>query len=308
MSKSLHQTLMPRTAVMILLGLFAAPFVTQASPLAVTDDTGKAISFTRQPVRIVSLSPGATELLFAAGAGSQVVGTVIGADAPEAAKKIERLGDVNALKYERLQALKPDVIVIWRDMTHELVLESLQKLRLPIYQVSLRNFDEMPASIRRLGRLAGTSSTAETAARQLEERVAALPKRPAPKAISDAPAVFFMMWDVPLYTVGSRHLMNDAMRRCSVRNIFDDIDFPAPIVEFEEIKKRNPDVILMGAPPITSRDWRERWSRFPAVTAVATRQMIHFADIRLTRMGPTAIDAVPALCEQLKPMRKGAPR
>lgn len=285
-----------------------APSTFAQSAVSVVDDTGKTISLRAKAPRIVSLSPGATELLFAAGAGSRVVGTVVGADAPEAAKKIERLGDVNALKYERLQALKPDVIVIWQDMTHELVLESLQKLRLPIYQVSLRRFDNMPDSIRRLGHLAGTSAAAESAARQLEARIAALPKRPASKTTANAPAVFFMMWDVPLYTVGSRHLMNDAIVRCGGRNIFDDIDFPAPIVEFEEIKKRNPDVILMGAPPITSRDWRERWSQFPAVQAVAMRQMTHFADIRLTRMGPTAIDAVPALCEQLKPMRKGALR
>lgn len=289
-------------------GLIATAGFAQTPAITITDDAGKTISLAQKPVRIVSLSPGATELLFAAGAGDRIVGTVIGADAPEAAKKIERLGDANALKYERLKALKPQVIVVWRDMTHELVLESLQKLRLPIYQVSLRNFDDMPGSIRRLGQLAGTETAAETAARQVEARIASLPKRPDTKATASNPALFFMMWDVPLYTVGSRHLMNDAILRCGARNIFDDIDFPAPIVEFEEIKKRNPDVILMGAPPITSRDWRERWSQFPAVKAVAARQVINFVDVRLTRMGPTAIDAVPALCEQLKPMRKGAPR
>ena len=299
---------LPLRWMTLAIGLIATTGLAQTPAITITDDAGKTISLAQKPVRIVSLSPGATELLFAAGAGDRIVGTVIGADAPEAAKKIERLGDANALKYERLKALKPQVIVVWRDMTHELVLESLQKLRLPIYQVSLRNFDDMPGSIRRLGQLAGTETAAETAARQVEARIASLPKRPDAKATASNPALFFMMWDVPLYTVGSRHLMNDAILRCGTRNIFDDIDFPAPIVEFEEIKKRNPDVILMGAPPITSRDWRERWSQFPAVKAVAARQVINFVDVRLTRMGPTAIDAVPALCEQLKPMRKGAPR
>ena len=294
--------------VMLAIALIATAGFAQTPAITITDDAGKTISLSQKPVRLVSLSPGATELLFAAGAGDRIVGTVIGADAPDAAKKIERLGDANALKYERLKALKPQVIVVWRDMTHELVLESLQKLRLPIYQVSLRNFDDMPGSIRRLGQLTGTETAAETAARQVEARIASLPKRPDAKSTATNPALFFMMWDVPLYTVGSRHLMNDAILRCGARNIFDDIDFPAPIVEFEEIKKRNPDVILMGAPPITSRDWRERWSQFPAVKAVAARQLINFVDVRLTRMGPTAIDAVPALCEQLKPMRKGAPR
>jgi len=294
--------------MMLAIALIATAGFAQTPAITITDDAGKTISLSQKPARIVSLSPGATELLFAAGAGDRIVGTVIGADAPDAAKKIVRLGDANALKYERLKALKPQVIVVWRDMTHELVLESLQKLRLPIYQVSLRNFDDMPGSIRRLGQLAGTETAAESAARQVEARIASLPKRPDAKVAATNPALFFMMWDVPLYTVGSRHLMNDAILRCGARNIFDDIDFPAPIVEFEEIKKRNPDVILMGAPPITSRDWRERWSQFPAVKAVAARQVINFVDVRLTRMGPTAIDAVPAICEQLKPMRKGAPR
>lgn len=299
---------LPLRWMTLAIGLIATTGLAQTPAITITDDAGKTISLAQKPVRIVSLSPGATELLFAAGAGDRIVGTVIGADAPDAAKKIERLGDANALKYERLKALNPQVIVVWRDMTHELVLESLQKLRLPIYQVSLRNFDDMPGSIRRLGQLAGTETAAEIAARQVEARIASLPKRPDAKATASNPALFFMMWDVPLYTVGSRHLMNDAILRCGARNIFDDIDFPAPIVEFEEIKKRNPDVILMGAPPITSRDWRERWSQFPAVKAVAARQVINFVDVRLTRMGPTAIDVVPALCEQLKPMRKGAPR
>ena len=107
----------------LVVGLIATAGFAQTPAITITDDVGKTISLAKKPVRIVSLSPGATELLFAAGAGDRVVGTVIGADAPEAAKKIERLGDANALKYERLKALKPDMIVIWRDMTHELVLD-----------------------------------------------------------------------------------------------------------------------------------------------------------------------------------------
>lgn len=300
-----HKSSVPPVVLLTVLAFAGMSLSTPslAAPLRVTDDTGAVLTFQRPVTRIVSLAPGATEMLFSAGAGQKIVATVTGADAPEAAKRIERIGDANALVYPRLQALKPDVIVAWKDLTNELVIESLQKLKLPIYYVSVRTMGDIPRSVERLAVLAGTSAAAATAVRELDARVAKLPKVPSTPAPLGKPAsigVFYMMLDSPLYTVGSRHVMSDAIARCGGRNIYADIDFPAPIVEFEDIKKRNPDVILMEAQPITARDWRERWSRFPSVKAVANRQLLPFVDTRLNRMGPSAIDAVEGLCKLLR--------
>jgi ABC-type Fe3+-hydroxamate transport system substrate-binding protein len=108
-----------------------------------------------------------------------------------------------------------------------------------------------------------------------------------------------MLWAEPLYTVGGRHIIGDAIARCGGRNIFEDIDFPAPIVEIEAVVKRDPEVMLLSAPPITARDWRERWRRFTTIRAVQTGQLLTFSDPRLDRMGPSAIDAVEGLCAML---------
>jgi iron complex transport system substrate-binding protein len=269
-----------------------------AQTITIRDDTGATLRLTTPARRIVSLAPGATEMLFAAGAGDRVLATVTGSSEPEAAKKIERIGDANALVFDRLIALKPDAVVVWKDLTNELIIDSLvNKLKLNVYYVSVRTLDDIPRSVRRLGVLTGTSAIADQAARSMESDIAALPKKtPSGRRPLD---VFFMIWDVPLYTVGSRNVVSDALRRCGARNLYDDIDFPSPVVEFEDIKKRNPDVILMSAPPITARDWRERWARFPSVKAVANKQVLTFSDVRLTRMGPSAIDSVPGLCQQL---------
>jgi len=274
----------------------APPARTQTT--TIRDDTGATLRLTTPARRIVSLAPGATEMLFAAGAGERVLATVTGSDEPEAAKKIERIGDANALVFDRLITLKPDAVVVWKDLTNKLIIDSLvNKLKLNVYYVSVRMLDDIPHSVLRLGVLAGTSAIAESAARSMELKIAALPKK---VSFNRRPLdVFFMIWDVPLYTVGSRNVVPDALRRCGARNIYDDIDFPSPIVEFEDIKKRNPDVILMAAPPITARDWRERWARFPSIKAVANKQVLTYSDVRLTRMGPSAIDAVPGLCQQL---------
>jgi iron complex transport system substrate-binding protein len=279
----------------------------EAAQATVVDDTGARITMPAPARRIVSLSPGATELLFAAGAGDRIVATVTGADEPAAARRIERIGDANALVYPRLTALKPDVVVVWHDLVAEGILESLVKLRIPVYRVSARELADLPRAVRRLGALAGTGPVAETAARALDDKIARLPpKLPSRAAAGARPPlrVFFMKWAEPLYTVGSRHVMSDALSRCGARNIFDDIDFPVPIVEFAEIRKRDPEVILMAAPPVTARDWRERWAGFPDVDAVSRRQMLAYTDPRLDRMGPSAVDAVGDLCALLA----GVPR
>ena len=260
----------------------------------VTDDTGARLSLVKPAARIISLAPGATEMLFAAGAGDRIVATVRDADTPEAAKKIPRIGDANAIVFEKLFALQPDAIVIWEDLTNRVLVDSLRKLKIPLYSVRAKRLSDIPASVRRLGVLAGTQAVAVPAAAALDRKLAAIDTR---RPQGEPMRVFYMIWAEPLYTIGSRHIISDAIRRCGGRNIFDDIDFPAPVVEFEVIVKRNPDLILMSAPPITARDWRERWQRFTTIHAVATRQVLTYPDVRLDRMGPSAIDAVSGLCE-----------
>jgi iron complex transport system substrate-binding protein len=280
------------------MGAAGTALAATAAPLTVVDDTGARVTLAAPARRIVSLSPGATEMLFAAGAGDRIVATVTGADEPAAARRIERIGDANALVFGRLRDLKPDVVVVWKDLVATGILESLAKMKLTVYTVSLRRFEDLPGSVRRLGALAGTAPIAEPAARALESKVARLPPR---STAAKRPRVYWMMLDSPLYTVGSRHLVDDAIARCGGRNVFDDIDFPAPIIEFEKLRKRDPKVIVMVAPPVTARDWRDRWRTFKDVAAVRDGRMPAFQDPRLERMGPGAIDAVAGLCALLKP-------
>ncbi len=109
----------------------AAPIAPSARTVLL-DDTGAKVTLAGPARRIVSLSAGATELLFAAGAGDRIVATVTGADEPVAARRIERIGDANAIVYPRLQALKPDVVVVWDDLIAEGIDVSLVKLRIPV--------------------------------------------------------------------------------------------------------------------------------------------------------------------------------
>jgi iron complex transport system substrate-binding protein len=107
----------------------AAPAV---AAISVTDDTGAAVTLQRPAQRIVSLAPHATELLFAAGGGARVVGTVTYSDYPPAARDIPRVGDNRSLDLERIAALKPDLVVVWRHGNAQKQLDRLRALGIPL--------------------------------------------------------------------------------------------------------------------------------------------------------------------------------
>jgi len=103
----------PLPLAWLLAPLLLIASVAAAAALTVPDDTGHTLALPSTPNRIISLAPGATEMLFAAGAGQHVIATVQYADEPAAAKQVPRIGDVVAVDMERLVALRPEVVVVW---------------------------------------------------------------------------------------------------------------------------------------------------------------------------------------------------
>src|SRR5579863_3227191 len=104
-----------------------------AEARTVEDDLGRQVSVPQAPLRIVSLAPGATEMLFAAGAGSQVIATVEYSDEPAAARRVPRIGDAVAVDMERLVLLHPDVVVAWPGGGNAAQRAKIARLAIPVY-------------------------------------------------------------------------------------------------------------------------------------------------------------------------------
>ena len=83
------------------------------APLSLIDDRGRRIRLDHFADRIVSLSPSITELVFSAGAGSKLVGASRYSDYPDGAKSVPEVGDASGLDFERILALKPDLVIAW---------------------------------------------------------------------------------------------------------------------------------------------------------------------------------------------------
>jgi iron complex transport system substrate-binding protein len=269
----------------------------RAGTRTVVDDTGHRVTVRYPPRRIVSLAPGATEMLFAAGAGDRVVATDDASDLPAAARRLPKLGDLAAVDMERLIAAQPDVVVVWPYGTGPAQIALLARLHVPVYREEPTTLEDIPASIRRIGALAGTQAAAARVADALRAKLATLASRYGQAA--HPPTALLEVWNRPLYTVGGREVMSDALRICGARNVFEDLPEAAPAVSVEAVIGRDPDIIIAAAPPGKGAAWLAWWRRFPMLRAVRDGRLIDFEDQRLSGLGPGSIDATAKLCARI---------
>jgi ABC-type Fe3+-hydroxamate transport system substrate-binding protein len=152
-------------------------------------------------------------------------------------------------------------------------------------------------SLRRLGALAGTQAAAESAAHDVETRLAALQKRYGQAA--EKPTVLLEVWNRPIYTVGGSQMMTDSLRLCGARNVFADLTEQGPSVGTEAVIGRDPQIIVAVAPPGVSQEWLAEWKRFGTLRAVRDGRLVPFEDRSLSRLGPSAVAGTEALCEAI---------
>ncbi len=272
-----------------------------AAPQTFSDDDGRPVRLAVPATRIVSLSPGATAMLFAAGAGDRVVGTASYSDEPDAARAIPRIGDSQGYDLERILALRPQVIIAWGTGTNAAVLQQLRRSGIPVYSHHVARLADIPASIERLGLLAGTAARARTAAAAMATRIAALD---ATRTAVAGHTVLVQIWDRPVYTVGGTQLLSDAIERCGLRNSYGELRDASPAVTVESVLARDPWLIVAVAPSEQlAAEWLNRWRTMHTLQAVRQEHLLPLSDQRFSRLGPAAIDATEALCARVRALR-----
>lgn len=263
-------------------------------------DAGHAQPATR--ARVITLAPHATEMVYAAGAGDRIVGTVSSSDFPAAARSLPRVGDGIQLNAERILVLRPTVLVAWLRSGAALAAADLAtRIGAEMVYSHPRRLRDIPEDVRRLGALLGTQETANRHASAMDARIGELE---ADYAGQRRVRVFIEVGSLPLYTIGADPLMTDALRTCGAENVYGEAIAPAPRVPIEDVLVKNPELIV--APARTGRDGaeiRSRWAGYGLAAAQAGR--IHLADPdALFRPGPRFIDAIADLCAAIDRVRR----
>lgn len=275
---------------------------TAQADITVQDDLGQSVTLAKPARRIISLAPHVTELLYAAGAGAQIVGASNHSDYPPQAAQIPSLGGYNALDIERIANLKPDLIVAWHSGNKPLQLARLRSLGIPVFESQPADFGMIASSLERLGQLAGTDITAQAAATAFRARWQQLEAQYRGRA---PVSVFYQIWSQPLMTLNGQHMVSAVLRLCGGRNIFAELPQLAPTVSVEAVLAADPQVILTAG---DARDQPlERWKAFPRLRAVRDGQLYTVNADWLNRAGPRVLDAAQEVCGKLDQARRLAP-
>ncbi|WP_084545605.1 cobalamin-binding protein [Cupriavidus malaysiensis] len=294
-------------AALLALSLYQAAPAARAA-LSVVDDAGQTVTLAAPARRVVSLAPHVTELLYAAGGGERIVGTVSYSDYPPTARDIPRVGDNKALDLERIAALKPDLIVVWRHGNAQQQIDRLRALGLPLFFSEPRRLDTIAEDIEKLGTLLGTAPVAARAATDFRGRIESLRKT---YAARPPVTVFYQVWQRPLMTLNGRHLVSDMLALCGGRNLFADATPLVPTVTEEAVVAGNPEAMVTAGMGATRADRPladfSMWERWKQVTAVARGNLFVIDGDLINRAGPRVAQGAEILCKDLEQARARRP-
>ena len=271
--------------------------------LTVTDGLGRDVTLNGIPQRIISMAPSNTEILFAIGAGDQVVGRDALSDFPDEAKNLTDIGSTfDALNTELIVSLKSDLVLAAEINTPEQV-KQLEDLGLTVYY--LKNpltLEEMYGNLEIVAQLTGRKEEAAALIESLKARVAAVDEKIAP--ISSRFSVFYELDGTDPakpYTAGKGTFIDQLIDRAGGSNIASDLE-GYPQMSLEQVVATDPAFIILGDARygITPESIGERpgWEN---LSAVKNGHVVPFNDDLVSRPGPRLVDALEELAKVLRP-------
>ncbi len=246
-------------------------------------------------LRVVSLAPSLSETMLDLGAGDLLVGVLDGGERPAALAGLPSVGRYGQLQAESLLSLEPDLVLLWPDSVGAAGREQLKKLSVPQLVVEPRDLAQLAQSFIEIGERVGRAEQGRHLAARFEAGLAQLRQR----YRRDVPLkVFYQVWDQPLYTLGGKQVVSDALKVCGAENVFADLSLPAPQVGIEAVLQRDPSVILVSEPAQAGA-----WKAWPQLGAVRKGQVWPVPDRGLERPSFQMLQATEKLCRLLDTAR-----
>jgi iron complex transport system substrate-binding protein len=305
MRACVHAPLLLYLLLLLLLALAfpALPARADAVPaISVIDDSGQPVTLARPAQRVISLSPGITELLFTVGAGPRVVGVSEFSDFPTQALQLPRVSRAQGIDLERIAQLAPDLIVAWGSGYAPALLDGVRRLKVPVYIHEPRSLEAIARSVERLGALTGSVQAADVAAR-FRARVEDLRARYGART---PVRVFYQVWPRPIMTLSGQHVVSEVIRLCGGRNVFEKLAPLAATVDVESVIAAQPQLIITAEAGGKDTGALQIWRRYPQVPAVAHGRLVTLNADALDRSSTRIVDAAQMLCEAVQKARDDA--
>lgn len=275
---------------------------TPASPPgSLRDEVGRLVTPRALPARrVVSLAPNITELMFAVGAGDQLVGVDRYSDQP--AGPVDRLPKVGSNydpSLERIAALAPDIVFLSKSANKRETADALARMGVPSFITQTTGLGDMPRTLRDVGLLTGHVPEADRETLRLERGFAALRAR---TRDLPRPRVLVAVWTTPLYVGGRGTFTDDLVEVAGGENVAREVQgfvtFP-----MERVLHLAPEVIILPthAPETAAASAVAAWQRWSTLPAVKNGRVFAVEDSIVSRPGARLVEGAELLARLLHP-------
>jgi iron complex transport system substrate-binding protein len=290
--------------MLILVGTFLSACAQPAQgPITITDGLGREVQLKGAAQRIVSLAASNTEILFAIGAGSQVIARDDLSDYPEEVVNLPAVGGYQGYDLEKITSLRPDLVLAAEINSPELV-QSIENLGITVFYLSNpADIDGLYDNLRIVGQLTGHESDAADLVQSLQQRVDAV--QSALANATTTPKVFYEIDATDPskpWTAGPGTYHDQFIRMAHAENVAANAASMYPQISQEELIVQNPDYILLADSiyGITPESVAERpgWAE---IKAVQEGNLFPFDSDLLDRPGPRLVEGLETLAHILHP-------
>ena len=248
---------MRRSLLLISLLFGTASCVERQTP-SVVDDLGRPVRLPARVERVVTLAPNLTEMVYAIGAGDQLVGADDASNHPRAAQRLPKVGAMQP-RIERIVRLDPDLVVASTEGNHPGLGPALEAAGIALYVARTDRLDQIAGAMVRLGDVLGAPGTAG-AVRELQSSVAQQRRERRPR-----PRVMFAVWTDPLYVGGRETFIDDLLELAGADNAVEVKGWPQ--YSLESLVASPPDLILYPRGAVTAEQIDAFRRRVPGMTA-----------------------------------------
>ncbi|CAN5454110.1 ABC transporter substrate-binding protein [soil metagenome] len=259
----------------------------------IADDLGRKMKIPERIERAVSLAPNLTENIFAVGAGDRLVGVTTFCNYPEAATKIQKVGDTISPNMETIIALKPQVVFVSTASQIETFTKTLEAQNIAVFVTNPKDLNGVLANLRQLADIFGTQERASILLNELQERISAVDEQVSNKT---KVKTFVQISKEPLFTIGKESFLTEIIERAGGISVTKEVATAYPKISKETALALNPDAVILSDSP----DNLEPNDVFKNSNAVKNKKVFKINADLLSRPGPRIVDALEQIAEALK--------
>ncbi len=258
----------------------------------IKDDLDRTVTIPENITRAVSLAPNLTENIFAVGAGDRLVGVTTFCNYPEAAQKIQKVGDTISPNMEAIIALKPQIVFVSTASQIETFTKQLEQQNIAVFVTNPQTLEGVLANLRQLGNMFGTPDKTAELLGNLQARIIEIDEK-----VQNKPKVktFVQISKEPLFTIGKDSFLTKIIERGGGVSVTKDVATAYPKLSKETALALNPDAIILSESP----DNLEPNEVFKNSNAVKNGKVFKINADLLSRPSPRLIDALEKIAEVL---------